>query len=222
MNLEERPREKALRYGVDALSNRELIALLLRGGVMNHSVLEVADDVLHLRKNLAELQNVSYFELCEIHGISKVKAMELLSVFELMKRMNRQQCFDQVFVGSPQLLVGYLNQKIGFLDQEHFLVLFLGTKNQILFEKVLFIGTLDRSLVNPREIYKEAVRLNSSKIICVHNHPSGDCTPSDADYVVTNAISDVGEMMGIPLLDHLIVGHNSYFSFREKNLIQSC
>lgn len=216
---QERPREKALRYGIEQCSNRDLLAIILRSGVRGKSVLELADQILSMEQNLALMTRLTYEELIQIRGIKKAKAIVLLACFELSKRISSDQVNSAMCINKPSSLSEWLNKKIGFKDQEHFMVIFLGTKNQILKDKTIFIGSLDRTIVHPREIYKEAIKLNASKIICVHNHPSGDVTPSPNDITATQAISEVGKTVGIPLLDHLIVGNNHYLSFREKGLL---
>lgn len=216
---QERPREKVLRYGIEQCSNRDLLAIILRSGVKGKSVLELADQILSMDQNLAMITRLTYEELIQIRGIKKAKAIVLLACFELSKRISSDQVLSAMRVDKPSSLSAWLNKKIGFMDQEHFLVIFLGTKNQILKDKTIFIGSLDRTIVHPREIYKEAIKLNASKIICVHNHPSGDVTPSPNDITATQAISEVGKTVGIPLLDHLIVGNNHYLSFREQGLL---
>lgn len=216
---QERPREKVLRYGIEQCSNRDLLAIILRSGVKGKSVLELADQLLSMEQNLAMITRLTYEELIQIRGIKKAKAIVLLACFELSKRISSDQVISAMCINNPSNLSEWLNKKIGFKDQEHFMVIFLGTKNQILKDKTIFIGSLDRTIIHPREIYKEAIKLNASKIICVHNHPSGDVTPSPNDIVATQAISEVGKTVGIPLLDHLIVGNNHYLSFREQGLL---
>lgn len=215
----ERPREKAIKHGIDKLSNRDLLAIIIRSGIPNKSVLQLADELLTKERNLSRLQCISYEQLIKIKGIKQAKAIELLACFELSKRISKDEIFDEVIIDQPKTLVQWLNKEIGFLRQEHFLAVFLDTKNKIINEKTIFIGSLDRTVVHPREIYKEAIRLNASKIMVVHNHPSGDCTPSQSDILTTQRIRDVGVVVGIPLMDHIIVGNNNYFSLRENKLL---
>lgn len=219
INEQERPREKVLRYGIEQCSNRDLLAIILRSGVKGKSVLELADQLLSMEQNLSMITRLTYEELIQIRGIKKAKAIVLLACFELSKRISSDQVISAMCINKPSSLSEWLNKKIGFKDQEHFMVIFLGTKNQILKDKTIFIGSLDRTIIHPREIYKEAIKLNASKIICVHNHPSGDVTPSPNDITATQVISEVGKTVGIPLLDHLIVGNNHYLSFREQGLL---
>ena len=219
LNEQERPREKALLYGCESLSNRELIAIVLRTGTRNHNVLEVADEVLALRKTLGEVAVLKQQDFMHVAGIRAIKAVELMAVFELGRRVTRDRILQKTKVEHPGDIVQWLNQEIGFEQQEHFMVLFLNQKNEIMNYKVLFVGTLTQANVHPREIFKEAMQQGCAKIICVHNHPSGDPTPSKADIDLTRVIQHTGEMIAIPLVDHIIVAANSYISFRQKRLI---
>lgn len=219
MNESERPREKAIRLGIETLSNRELLALLLRSGVKGLSVLQVADEILKLRKNLCSLQNISLSELIEIKGISHAKALEILACMELSKRFSYDRMCEEFCIEHPIHLVEWMNKKIGFADQEHFFVLFLNTKNKIIGSKQLFSGLLDSCNVGAKEVFKEAIRYNSAKIMIVHNHPSGNVEPSVEDQRVTLQLQDVADVCKIPILDHIIVGKNNYFSFKEHQLL---
>lgn len=216
---EERPREKAIQYGVNALSNRELIALLLRSGTQSLSALELADKVLALKATLGELGNASIQELMCIKGIKQAKAIELNAAFELCRRIAFDKVMHKEQIEEPQDILKWLNQEIGYAKQEHFLVLFLDQRNHVLCYRTMFMGTLTSASVHPREIFKEAMQQGCAKIICVHNHPSGDATPSDADITLTKAIQEAGKMVAIPLIDHIIVARNTYISFRQKRLM---
>lgn len=219
MMADERPREKAYQEGVGALSNRELVALLLRSGTKDKNVLELADEVLLLKETLGELGVCGMQELIQIKGIKSAKALELCAAFELGRRIAFDKIKQQVTVEHPLHVVEWLNQQIGFLEQECFVVLFLNQKNRIMSWKTMFVGTLTQASVHPREIYREAMRIGCAKIMCAHNHPSGDCEPSAADIELTKAIEACGKMISIPLLDHLIIARNDYCSLREMFII---
>ena len=216
MNKEQRPREHALQDGIEALNNRELVAILLRSGSKTRSALEVADEVLAKMEHLGELGVAQLNDLMEIDGIAQAKALEL-------QELGRRIAFDKVkqmhCINSPKDIVDWLNQQIGFMKQEHFLVLFLNHHNQIVSYRTMFKGSMTSASVHPREIYKEALASGCAKIICVHNHPSGNVEPSEADILLTEAIDACGKMTCIPLVDHIIVGKNSYTSLRQKQLI---
>lgn len=220
MQLHQRPREKALMHGIEALSNRELIALLLRNGTRSQSVLELADEVLNRYSSLGSLGQASLTELMEIDGIKQAKAIELQAAFALGKRIAFDVLKESEAISSPQKLSEWLMQQIGFQQQEHFLVVFLNQRNQILAYKTLFVGTLTSANVHPREIFKEAMRIGCAKIICAHNHPSGNHQVSDADITITQQIMECGQLVSIPLLDHIVVGGNRYVSLREEGYMR--
>lgn len=215
----ERPREKAWQFGIASLSNRELIALLLRTGSRRYSALEVADEVLRRYPSMGELGTASFHELMQIDGIKQAKAIELQAAFELGRRIAFDKVQHRERIECPNDLIEWLSQKIGFEKQENFIVLFLDQKHQVLSYQTMFVGTLTNASVHPREIYKEAMRIGCAKIICAHNHPSGDPQQSEADIAITNSIVECGKIVSIPLLDHIIVSRTSYVSFRQKRLI---
>ncbi|MDD3049372.1 MAG: DNA repair protein RadC [Bacilli bacterium] len=220
MYVEERPREKAIKYGVDKLSNRELLAMILRCGCKGRSVLQLADELIAKAGGINNLKKMSIDELCEVKGISKIKAVELMTCFELAQRSTFDNLKKQEVISDPQGVANYLMQKIGAKQQEHFVVLFLNTKHQIIAEETLFIGSLNTSVVHAREIFKAAIDHHSAKILIAHNHPSDDCIPSNQDIQVTDMITQTARIIGIPLLDHIIVGQTTYFSFKERQLMQ--
>lgn len=221
MHREERPREKALLQGINTLSNRELIAILLHSGSKQHSVLELADLVLHTKKDLVELLNLEMGELMKISGIKSAKATQLLACFELCKRISLQQVRQTPMVEDENpLIADWLMQEIGHEQQEHFYVLFLDNRGNMTTYKDMFIGTCNKSFANPREIFLAALHANSSRIICAHNHPSGDVNPSLSDLHSAKAIENSGDLLGIKVIDHLIIGQRSYFSYREHDMMQ--
>ncbi|MFI3284541.1 MAG: DNA repair protein RadC [Erysipelotrichaceae bacterium] len=215
----ERPREKALKYGVSCLSNRELLAILIRNGYHQHSSLAIADDLLILSDGLSKLDILNYNELTKLKGIKKVKAIELLACFELAKRLSEHRSELKDSIQSPDDLYSWLIIKLKGLQQEHFYVIFLDTKNHIITYQLIFKGTVNTSIVHPREIFKEAINHCASKIIIVHNHPSGDLTPSQPDIEVTKVIKKIGKIMEIPLVDHIIISDCGYFSFLKHQMI---
>lgn len=219
LQCQERPREKAMRFGITSLGNRELIAVLLRCGSKQHSALEVADEVLCHHTSLGELAKASVQELMKIDGIKQAKAIELQAAFELGRRIAYDEIQHLVKIESPLDLVNWLSQLIGYEKQEHFVAVFLNQKNQIVSYKTLFVGTLTNASVHPREVFKEAMRIGCAKIICAHNHPSGDPKQSDADVQITQSLVECGSIVSIPVLDHIIVSRNTYISFRQKRLI---
>lgn len=162
------------------------------------------------------LKNATLEELTSIKGVGKAKAVQLLASIELGRRIASFREEDKYVIRSPEDGANYVMEEMRFLSQEHFVCLFLNTKNQVLFQKTIFIGSLNSSIVHPREIFKEALKRSAASIICVHNHPSGDPTPSKEDIDVTRRLVECGKMMGIELLDHIIIGEKKYVSLKEK------
>ncbi len=213
------PREKAMIHGVENLSNRELIALILKSGTKTRNVLEIADDVLASVENIGDLANITLNKLTLIPGIKTAKALELLAALEISKRIAFDQVLHKEQIKKATDLVKWLQLEIGKSMQEHFIVIFLNQSNQVLSYKVLFKGTLNASLVHPREVFKEAMMIGCAKIMCAHNHPSGNCNPSKADIEITQTLFECGKMVGIPLLDHIIIAKEGYLSFKEKFML---
>ncbi|NLC54638.1 MAG: DNA repair protein RadC [Erysipelothrix sp.] len=211
MPIEARPREKALTYGLKALTDYELIALILRSGYQGMSVISLAQEVLK-RFPLDKLNNISIDELMSIKGIKEAKALELLVCFELSKRTSLYIGKREDVISNPTALLNFIKSEIGSLSNEQFLVVCLNTKNVIIKYKVMFVGTVDVTVVHPRDIFKFAIENNATRIICAHNHPSGDTSPSKQDLDITKVLKKTGEMVGIPLLDHVIVSNSQVYS----------
>ena len=214
----ERPRERLREQGPGSLSNAELMAILLRTGVSGESVLNLSSRLLAGLGGLAGMARVSYGELCALKGISDAKACQLLAAFELGRRLVSLHPEGRAIVGSPRDVHNLLGAEMAFLDQEHLRVLLLNTKNEITSAQSLYIGTVDSSNVRVSEVLRPAIRENSPSIIIVHNHPSGDPTPSPEDILITRQVREAGEMMDIELLDHIIIGDKSFLSLKEKRL----
>lgn len=214
-NIEDRPREKVKELGIRSLSHRELLALVLRSGIKGKSALDLADELLKQANGIHGLVGLEYDQLIKISGIKSAKASEICAITELSRRMALYQSMHVDVVDQPSSLIHWLKKEMGSLKQEHFLVIFLNTKNHIIGYKPLFIGGLDRSIVHPREVFKHAVNHSAARIVVVHNHPSGDVTPSENDWMVTQVLEEAGQTMGIPLLDHIIISERGYTSLRE-------
>lgn len=216
VHLEDRPRERLMRQGAESLSNQELIAILLRTGTKEESVLLLANRVLTVFERLHYLKHATIEEMVAIKGIGEVKAIQLLAAIELGRRLAQKQNDEKFTIRSPQDAAAYLMPDMTSLNQEHFVVLFLNIKNQIIHRQTIFIGSLNASIVHPREIFREAVKRSAASIICAHNHPSGVPTPSEEDIEVTKRIEEAGYIMGIELIDHVIIGDHQFISLKEK------
>lgn len=217
--VEERPRERLIRHGAERLANKELLAILLRTGNRRESALALAERLLARFGSLRELATTSYEELVTVNGIGPAKATDIIAAFELARRLGESHMEFQGVVNNPkdaaQLVLGELSRA----DKEHFMIIMLNTKHRVIAKKVISIGHLQASLVHPREMFKEAIRRSSAAVILVHNHPSGDLTPSRDDIATTERLKEVGDMIGIDVLDHIIIGDNRYLSFREQGLL---
>ncbi len=217
--LEERPRERVLREGVQALSNQELLAVILRNGTRTESVLQLSARLLHDFQGLYHLKDATVEELRNVKGIGQVKAIELLATIEFGRRLSRLPQQERYVIRSPEDGAGYLMEEMRFLTQEHFICLYLNTKNQVIHQRTVFIGSLNASIVHPREVFKEALKRSAASLICFHNHPSGDPTPSREDIEVTKRLVECGKMIGIEVLDHIIIGDQKFTSLKEKGLV---
>lgn len=216
---DERPRERLLCYGVEQLSNEELLAILLKTGTRDMSAKVLASYLLKEIGNISELQHTSYQMLAQMKGIGRAKACTLLAAVELGKRvLQKKSILYQKFTDAYQV-ASYYQDKIGHFKQEYFICIYLDVSKKLIHEKVLFIGTLNRSLVHPREVFKEAYQVSASSIICIHNHPSGEVLPSKEDVLFTSQLVKVGKMLGIEVIDHIIIGEDKYYSFFENNRI---
>lgn len=212
----EKPREKLLQEGVTQLSTFELLALLLVSGSKTKDVAELAYEVLAKLDKIADFENISLEELCTIKGIGVAKATTLLAAIELGKRVFLMK-EEIVKLDTPISIFHYSKYLFYGKMQEYFYCFYVDARKKFIGKKLLFIGTMNRSVVHPREVFKEAYRLSASGIICVHNHPSGIVYPSQKDIEFTKDLIEIGNFQGIPILDHLIVSEHNYFSFGENN-----
>lgn len=211
----ELPREKAERNGVELLSNRELLALIIRKGTKNRNVLEIADELLAVSGGLAGLARMSVPALCRVSGISKVTAVQLKACMELMQRISSARLQNVCIMDRGDDLRQWLQMKLGSKMQEEFLVIFLDQAYQILKEKTLFRGMVNSSVVSVREVLKEALEVSARHLILVHNHPSGNTEPSLEDMQFTSRMIQAAEMMDIDVLDHYVVSQNGVTSLRH-------
>ena len=217
---EEKPRERLYLYGANVLSNEELVMILLKTGTRKFSVKELAFELLSQSGGVRNLKNMTYHKLIQIEGIGQVKAIEILALIELSKRIQEKVTLPDILnCASPSNIIGYFHELFMDKKQEEFYVLYLDNKKKYLDKKKLFVGSINYSIVHPREIFKNAYLISASFIICIHNHPSGDPTPSKEDINLTKSLNEIGKMHAIYLVDHLIIGKDCYFSFYENNCV---
>jgi len=219
--ISERPRERLIEKGAENLSNEDLLAILIKTGCRNYSVRDIAIEIIKRIDSLNSLNDIRPETFSNIKGLGKVKIIELMASFELARRIYLKKDIDySEKFNDPKKI--YLNNLYLFKDkqQEYFYCFYLDNKNRLLERKLLFMGTINRSIVHPREIFKEAYLLSASGIICMHNHPSGDLIPSNEDITLTNSLVEIGKLQGIRILDHLIVSNNGYYSFYEEGKIK--
>ena len=217
----EKPYEKFLRYGAKYLSDAELLAVIIRTGTSGKKSVEVAQDVLNRRENLLNLYRLSFKELTEISGIGKVKAIQLKCLAEITRRMTMATRLSNVSLNSASAVAAYYMEALRHEEREKLLLCMFDSRCVLLGEEVISVGTINASLISPREIFKLALMNQAVYIILLHNHPSGDPVPSTMDRQVTHRVEQSGEMLGIHLSDHIIIGDNKYFSFKEENLLLS-
>lgn len=216
---EDHLKERLLVEGVKSLTDSELLAILLGKGTNQMNALELATNIINCFGGIRQLLEVSPEELQEITGIGIAKASQIKVALELGKRISLISLTDKPTIYSPKDVVNILMEEMRYLDREHLVALFLNSKNQVLLKDTISIGTLTSSQVHPREVFKNAIRRNASAIILVHNHPSGDPTPSKSDLKTTLRLKEVGEIVGIEVLDHLIIGDNKFISLKAKSLM---
>lgn len=217
--IDERPREKLKLRGCDALSNEELIAIILRCGNKEESVKDLAIRLVNDLNSFQDLNTITYNDLIKIKGIKEAKSISLLASIELGKRLVAPSEIKKHKVTTANDLYDLFRIKILNLKQEKLIAIFLNTKNEIISYETIFIGTQNKSVTHPREIFHAAIKNSAVKIILMHNHPTGDVTPSKEDIEFTNNIKNIGLMMQIPIIDHVIIGENNYFSFFDNGML---
>lgn len=216
---EDRPRERLIREGAAVLSNQELLAIILRSGTRNESVLQLSGRLVSHFEGLDLLRDASVEELKKVRGIGSAKAVQLLASFEIGRRMAQLRHDTRYTIRSPEDGANFVMEEMRILKQEHFVALFLNTKNQVLHKTTIFIGSLNASIVHPREVFKEAVRRSAAALICFHNHPSGDPSPSREDIEVTKRLASCGKILGVDVLDHIVIGDKKFVSLKQKGMM---
>lgn len=218
MPLQERPRERLAKHGAEALSSAELLAIILRAGTRRMSALDLANALLK-NHGLKKLSQLSVVELSKLHGIKAAKASQVTACFELAKRLSSFSSEPRPKIKSSQDVYALLSPRIGGLKKECFVCLYLSTKNQLLKEETISIGSLNASVVHPREVFKGAIQESAASIILAHNHPSGDAMPSSEDVELTKKLVESGKLIGINVLDHVIIGDGQFASLKEMGML---
>jgi DNA repair protein RadC len=214
-----RPREKLLRYGPGVLSDQELLAIIIRTGSRDANAIQLAESVLYQFRDLRGLNNAGLEEICAAAaGIGNAKAAQIKAALELGRRLSQQDS-EVVRVKSPQDVAAWVMEDLRYLQHEQFKILLLNTKNVIIACEEVSRGSLNASIVHPREVFARAIKRSAAAVILVHNHPSGDPTPSQEDINVTRRLVEVGRLVGIDVLDHLIIGDGVFTSLKEKGYV---
>ena len=223
--LLDRPIERLINKGVESLSNEELLAIILRTGTKEKSAKDLAAQLISKYRSVKELSNVSFEQLSSVSGIGRSKASILMSCFELSKRINMSvDSLINIKANNPDIIFEYYKDLLKDKNQEYFYAIYLNTKNRIIKDKLLFIVTINYIVVHPREVFKEAYLAGASSIILIHNHPTGNIFPSSNDIDTTKKLKEIGDIMGVKVVDHIIIGKDKYYSFYQnkdlwKNII---
>lgn len=217
--INERPRERLKNVGSDNLTNKELLAIILKTGLKNKNVEELAIEILK-KYSINDLKEISINDLTKINGIGETKAIELIASIELGKRIFLSSEKELVKLDNPKAIWNDVRYLLYGKKQEYFYCYYFNNKQQLIKRKMIFLGTINNSITHTREIFKEAYKLSASTIICLHNHPSNDVTPSKADISFTNKLVETGKIQGIPIIDHIIVSDSNFYSFYEHNIIE--
>ena len=219
--IEERPRERIIKYGSEKLSNEELLSIILRCGIKNKSVNELSKDILKEFNGLSNLKNCTINRLNKINGMGLSKSTIILAVIELGRRIYLEDKEKKVVLKNPKSIYEHTKYLFNNKKQELFYCLYFNNKQELIGEELLFIGTVNKSITHPREVFKSAYLYSASSIICLHNHPSGDVNPSRDDIAFTKALVEIGLIQKIPIIDHIIVSDNNYYSFNDNGLINN-
>lgn len=219
---EERPRERLIKYGVESLSLQELLSLIFGRGVKGESVAIISQKLIGLFGSLDKLSEASVEELKTIKGLGLAKACQIKACFEISKRLIKEESLNKhksIIVRSPKDIFPLLKEKIINFHKEYYMAVSLDNRNKIISIDIISIGTLNSSLIHPRETFEVAIKNHAGSIIICHNHPSGELIPSEDDVAVTNSLVKAGKLLGIEVADHLIITKDGYFSFKEKKII---
>jgi len=218
----ERPRERLHKYGAESLSLQELLSLIFGRGNKGESVVTISQKIISIFGSLSNLSEVSVEELKKINGVGLAKACQLKACFEISRRLSREEDSDKnecVIIQSPENIFPLLREKIINFNKEHFLVVSLDSRNRVIDINTISIGTLNSSLIHPRETFEVAIKNHSAKIIICHNHPSGELKPSEEDLIVTQNLVKAGKLLRIEILDHIIISKEKWFSMKKNKIL---
>ena len=219
MPREERPRERLQALGAGALSAQELLAIVIGRGVAGKPVTAIAQELIWRFGSISGVSEATIEELSRIKGLGSAKAIQLKACFELAKRMELTSDVEDFTITSPQSVVKAVRARIKDKAKEHFMLIILNTRNKVTSINNVSVGTLNASLVHPREVFRDAIRQSASSVVLAHNHPSGNETPSEEDLKITKRLVEAGKIIGIEVLDHIIIGKDGFCSFKEKGLL---
>ena len=216
---DERPREKMKERGAQALGNSELLAILLRTGNFQESALRIAENLLDRQGGLAGFGNATLEEFEQVKGVGEAKAITVMAAIELGRRVTTLAPAARAVIRTPDDVAALLMPRFRYETKESFIAILLSTKNHVLKTPVISIGSLNASIVHPRELFREAINASAAAVILAHNHPSGDPAPSPEDVSLTRKLVDAGKLLDIPVLDHIVLGDGKYISFKEKGIL---
>ncbi len=216
---DERPREKMKERGAQALGNSELLAILLRTGNFQESALRIAENLLDRQGGLAGFGNATLEDFEQVKGVGEAKAITVMAAIELGRRVTTLAPAARAVIRTPDDVAALLMPRFRYETKESFIAILLSTKNHVLKTPVISIGSLNASIVHPRELFREAINASAAAVILAHNHPSGDPTPSPEDVSLTRKLVDAGKLLDIPVLDHIVLGDGKYISFKEKGIL---
>ena len=221
LTITEKPYEKCIKKGAEFLSDSELLAVIIRTGSQGIKSTDLANSILKEcgeSKGLSGLFDLSINRLKKIKGIGDVKAVQIKCICELSKRISKSQASNNLYMNSPQTIAAYYMEELRHEQQEQLVIAMFNTKNALIADKVISKGTVDCSIISPREIFIEALKREAVNLVIIHNHPSGDVTPSKEDLHTTKRLKECGALIGISVIDHIIIGDNKYLSFNERGL----
>jgi DNA repair protein RadC len=218
MNVSDRPRERLAKLGAGSLTNAELLAILLRVGVVGENAVQLAQRLLKTFGSISGLHRAPFEEVCAQHGIGQAKAAQIKAALELGHRIRLESLDERLAIHSPKDAADILQHEMSALEQEEMRILMLDTRNRVIDESTVYKGSLNSSQIRVGELFKAAIRRNAAAIILAHNHPSGDPAPSPEDIAVTRAIIQAGKLLDIEVLDHLVIGSNRFVSLKERGL----